>query len=164
MSFRSSYKRCSVKKDVPKSRSSRPNSNLDSLRANFQRKKTIFIITQKQSHHHRRSSIQICFLKFPNILRKAAVSEHGDWSLFLINFLKIRLQSRCFPMNIAKFLRIPIICEWFLLVAEWFCLQTNAPLQNNIPFHWALSITPENIRKHLVFWCSQGIWEETSGM
>ena len=40
------------------------------------------------------------------------------WGLFLIKFMKKRLQHRCFPVKIAlKFLRIPIlknICEWLL--------------------------------------------------
>ena len=34
------------------------------------------------------------------------------------NFTKKRLQHRCFPVNIVKFLRTPIlknICEWLLL-------------------------------------------------
>ena len=37
-------------------------------------------------------------------------------------FIKKRLQHRCFPVNIAKFLRTPIlknICEWLLLIILW---------------------------------------------
>ena len=40
------------------------------------------------------------------------------WGLFLIKFIKKRLQHRCFPVNFAKFLRTPIlrnICERLLL-------------------------------------------------
>ena len=36
------------------------------------------------------------------------------------NFVKKRLQGRCFPVNIVKFLKIPIlknICEQFLLTS-----------------------------------------------
>ena len=40
--------------------------------------------------------------------------QHVCWSLFLIklqawNFIKKRLQHRCFPVNTAKFLRAPIL-------------------------------------------------------
>ena len=63
------------------------------------------------------------------VLRNLAVfpGKHLCWSLFLIkdykgpqacNFIKKRLQHRCFPVNIAKFLRGPIlknICERLLL-------------------------------------------------
>ena len=40
------------------------------------------------------------------------------WSLFLINFIKKRLQRRFFPVNIAKFLKTPFSIEhfWWLLV------------------------------------------------
>ena len=41
------------------------------------------------------------------------------WNLFLINFIKKRLQHRCFPMNIAKLLRKGFFIEhlqWLLLV------------------------------------------------
>ena len=33
--------------------------------------------------------------------------KHLHWSLFLINFIKKRLQRNCFPVNIAKSLRTP---------------------------------------------------------
>ena len=53
-----------------------------------------------------------CSLKFRNIHKKTPVLE----SLFnkvvgreACNFIKKRLQHRCFPMNIAKFLRTPIL-------------------------------------------------------
>ena len=48
--------------------------------------------------------------------------EHLFWSLFLIktcNFINKRLQHRCFPVNIAKLLRLPIlknICKRLLLL------------------------------------------------
>ena len=45
------------------------------------------------------------------------------WSLFLINFIKMRLQRRCFPVKFAKFLRTPIvknICERLLLACLHF--------------------------------------------
>ena len=42
-----------------------------------------------------------------SILKKFAIfaGKYLCWSLFLINFVKRRLQHRCFPVNIAKFLR-----------------------------------------------------------
>ena len=35
--------------------------------------------------------------------------KHLCWSLFLRNFIKKRLQQRCVPLNIPKFLRTPIL-------------------------------------------------------
>ena len=54
--------------------------------------------------------------------------KHLCWSLFLItlqacNLLKKRLQHRCFLVNIAKFLRTPIlknICKRLLLSHNFF--------------------------------------------
>ena len=42
-----------------------------------------------------------------SVLKQFAIfaGKHLCWSLFLINFVKRRLQHRCFPVNIAKFLR-----------------------------------------------------------
>ena len=47
--------------------------------------------------------------------------EHLSWSLFLIkllnrDFSKKRLQHRCFPVNIAKFLKTPFFTEHFQLL------------------------------------------------
>ena len=64
-----------------------------------------------------------CFVKkFSNIRRKTSVLE----SLFnkaavlqTSNFIKKRLQHRCFSVNIAKYLRTPILknfCKWLLLM------------------------------------------------
>ena len=64
------------------------------------------------------------FLKI-SVLKNFAIftEKHLYCSLFLMklkacNFIKKRLQQKCFPVNIAKFLRTPIlknICEWLLL-------------------------------------------------
>ena len=53
------------------------------------------------------------------VLKKCTIftGKHLCWSLFC-NFIKKRLQHRCFPVNIAKFLRTFIlknICERLLL-------------------------------------------------
>ena len=48
--------------------------------------------------------------------------------LQLSNFIKGRLQHRCFPANKAKFLRTPIlknICEWPLLLIVIFSQENN---------------------------------------
>ena len=62
---------------------------------------------------HRRCSVKKGVLKnFANFTGK-----HLCWSLFW-NFIKNRLQHRCFPVKFAKFLRTPIlknICERLLL-------------------------------------------------
>ena len=43
------------------------------------------------------------------------------------NFIKKRLQHRCFPVNIVKFLRIPILKNiyerLFLIMAIWLCFS-----------------------------------------
>ena len=44
------------------------------------------------------------------------------------NFNKERLQHRCFPVNIANFLKTPIlknICEWLLLLTVIFSQENN---------------------------------------
>ena len=44
------------------------------------------------------------------------------------NFKKERLQHRCFPVNIANFLKTPIlknICEWLLLLIVIFSQENN---------------------------------------
>ena len=48
-------------------------------------------------------------------------------ALQVCNFIKKKLQHRCFPVIIAKFLRIPIlknICERLLLFIQKICWNT----------------------------------------
>ena len=56
---------------------------------------------------------------FSNVLLKCSFTgKQLCQSLFLMKFLKNTLRHRCFPVNIAKFLRTPIlksICERLLL-------------------------------------------------
>ena len=63
---------------------------------------------------HSQMFFKIGVLKYFSIF----TGKHLCWSLFLIkfisNFLKKRLQHRCFPMNIVKFLRIAFSIEHFL--------------------------------------------------
>ena len=89
------------------------NQRTDTL-ANF----TVLSRTVRSSH--RRCSIKKLFLKILQNPQKTHVLE----SLFkrvaalkACNFIKTRLLHRCFPMNIAKFLRLPILknfCERLL--------------------------------------------------
>ena len=58
-------------------------------------------------------------------------SSHRSCSVFLIrlqaqasNFIKKRLQHRCFPVNIAKFLRTTILRKTFVNLHR-FCLQLS---------------------------------------
>ena len=72
-------------------------------------------VSLKYRSNHRR-----CFVKKGDLKNFANFTgKHQCWSLFLdCNFIKKRLQHRCFPMKFAKFLRIPIlknICERLLL-------------------------------------------------
>ena len=79
-----------------------------------------YVYFQKQSFGY---VLQIGVLKnFANFTGK-----HLCWSLFLIklqaglkscNFIKKRIQGRCFPVNFAKFLKAPIFTKhlrWLLL-------------------------------------------------
>ena len=76
-----------------------------------------FIINVWQSPKHDRSSnqrfsIRKLLIRFSNILRKTLVFEslfNEVAGLQACNFIKKKLQHRCFPVNIAKFLRIPIL-------------------------------------------------------
>ena len=61
-----------------------------------------------------------CSEKFRNIPRKTPVLESvfNKEGLKACNFIKKRLQRRCFPVDTAKFLRRPILknmCERLLL-------------------------------------------------
>ena len=55
------------------------------------------------------------------------------WSLFLnrntglqyCNFIKKRLQHKCFPVNIAKFLRTPVLNNIFKRLFERFATSAN---------------------------------------
>ena len=59
--------------------------------------------------------------------------SNKDAGLQACNFIKKRLQQRCFPVNIAKFLRTPIlknICERLLLESY----RSNSKTQNLLFF------------------------------
>ena len=61
------------------------------------------------------------------------------------NIIKERLQPRCFPVNIAKFLRTPIlknICELLLLLIVIF-------LQENNHIHCCLDLPEPKLHKKL---------------
>ena len=49
--------------------------------------------------------------------------KHLCWSLFLRNFIKKRLQQRCFPVNIVKFLRTAFFRT--IQVSSPVCRQTS---------------------------------------
>ena len=55
------------------------------------------------------------------VIKKFAIftGKHLCWRLFLINFVKRRLQHRCFAVNISKFLRTAFFIEHF----RWLLLQ-----------------------------------------
>ena len=72
-------------------------------------------VTVSRSNHQRCSLRKAVLERFT-----AFTGKQLYWSLFLIkfNFIKKRLQHRCFPVNIAKILKTPIlksICERLLL-------------------------------------------------
>ena len=73
-----------------------------------------------------------CALKKGLVTNFAIFSgRHLCWSLFLLNFIKKRLQHWCCPVNIEQLLRTPIlynICKWLLLGSMPVC---NIILVNN---------------------------------
>ena len=70
---------------------------------------TCFNVITLHSSSHQRCSIKIAILK----TSAKFTGKHLRWSLFWINFSKKRLQHRCFPVNIMKFLRAPIFQNIF---------------------------------------------------
>ena len=79
----------------------------------------------KYKSSNRRYSIKKTVLKNFAIF----TGRHLCWSLFLIKLMDFR--HRCFPVNIAKFLRTPIlknICEWLLLRSEVIHIFSNSTL------------------------------------
>ena len=81
-------------------------------------------LQHQQSSNFKSSCLQMFFkigVLFYHIPRKTPVPEllfNKVTGLEVCNFIKKRLQHRCLLVNIAKFLRTPIlknICEWLLL-------------------------------------------------
>ena len=73
---------------------------------------------------HRRCSIKkSCSQKFRNIHRKTPVLESLFHELQACNFIKKRLQRRCFP--IAKFLRNTYFKEHLLTAASKLTLRSD---------------------------------------
>ena len=76
-----------------------------------------------------------------SIFKKAA-------GLKACNFIKKRLQHRCFPVNFAKFLRIPFVTghhRWLLL--EGICVRTSlVKILQPCHFHTLKSITDASER------------------
>ena len=64
--------------------------------------------------------------KFSNIYRKTAMLESLFYKVAGLKayiFIKKRLQHRCFAVNIAKFLRTPVlknVCKRLLLILNWW--------------------------------------------
>ena len=95
------------------------------LKAMFQKIviRTLSLRKQRSSHRssYHRCSIKKLFIKDLQYLRKTPVLEslfHKFTGLKTCNFIKKRLQHRCSPVNIAKFLRTPFlnnICKRLVL-------------------------------------------------
>ena len=70
---------------------------------------------------HRRRSIKKGVLKgLANFTEK----KNMCWSLQACNFIKNRLQHRCFPKKIAKFLRTPIFANIYERSIFLVCSET----------------------------------------
>ena len=100
-----------------------------------------FAIKGKSLHNSEAATEGVLYKKV--VLNNFAIftGKHLSWSLFFkkivvlkaCDFIKKRLQNRCFPVNIAQFLRIPFlknICERLLLMIDFLVslskLQTQA--------------------------------------
>ena len=69
------------------------------------------------------------------------------WDVHSCSFIKKRLQHLCFPVNIAKFLRAPVlknICEWLF---EHFPTWTNK-ITSNIDRKWKRYFFKSKIKNH----------------
>ena len=109
--YKSSQKRVKVPKKVPK-----PSHTFIKM------KRITFFLTKKGSllrSSHRKSSIKKLF--FPIKVFK---------SLHDCNIIKNRLQHRCFPVNIAKFLRAPILTDIYKQLLLFFKKQNYLHLNN----------------------------------
>ena len=106
-----------------------------------------------------RSSHQRCSMKNA-VLKNFAIltGKHLCWSFFITKFIKNRLQHMCFPVNIAKFLRTPIlrnICKLLLLnVWRWFyctdyLVRTNHWLRSYVDSK-ALNLQPWKCNYHSI--------------
>ena len=92
---------------------------------------------------YRSSRSQMLFKK--GVLKNFAIfsGKHLCWSLFLINFIKKRLQHRCFPANIVKFCRIAFFIEqlqWLLLFVGKQGSRTGISLvkPNYLEWNWII--------------------------
>ena len=67
------------------------------------------------------------YLLFRTPIKHFAIftGKHLCWSLFLIKFIKKNLQHRCFPVNIARFLRASILWNICKRLFECFPTGTN---------------------------------------
>ena len=125
------------------------------FRPSLYRMVLFFYISIYGSSHRRCSVEKGVYKNFANFTGKNLF-----WSLFLIkfqgqacNFIKKRLQHRCFPAKFAKFLRTPIlenICERLLLNLSGMLRSSMKQFQRNIQmekpiFKMAKSITRSNI-------------------
>ena len=80
------------------------------------------------------------------------------------NFMKKRLQHRCFPVKFTKFLRAPIlksICERLTASIYWFQILIVDSTHFSSSY---ISILPEKLRKDLVFSRFQGVWKWNTGI
>ena len=96
-----------------------------------------------------------CSWKFCNIHKKTAVLKspfNSSWSrLQACNFLKKRLQHRCFPVNIVKFLRTSTlnICERLLLSRSLFGdIHLWRPQKR--PILWPFLPIPHHLQKNWI--------------
>ena len=67
----------------------------------------LFVPVEKRSNSRSQMFCKIDALKNLAIF----TGKHLRWRFFLINFIKIRLQHRCFPVNIAKCLSTAFYIE-----------------------------------------------------
>ena len=77
------------------------------LAINFVQSNDLFFWLKNDKSNHRRCSIKKLFLKIPQYSPKNNYVGIMFKGLQACNFIKERLQHRCFHVNIVKFLRAP---------------------------------------------------------
>ena len=74
--------------------------------------------------------------------------KHLCWSLFSINFVKKKLQLRCFPVKFAKFLRTPFqLLRWTWNEPKWGLLKYFPNNTGICLFGWKIKYI--NLKKHV---------------
>ena len=113
---------------------------IDNLRKRFQIDQFPFFFFLMVRSSHQRRSIKKVFLKISqNSQENSCVGDPFLIQLQACNFIKKRLRHRCFPVYLAKFLRVPFspddcFCVLIIYIRIFMlshCRSDNMSLQNS---------------------------------